>query len=665
MADLLFIKPKESNNHQVVRYRHHANNFTVTADAHIHSGDPDAGTGGSGGGGRGFESQGYQDGSSSSSSGGVGLAGRNSEASGVSSARTSTGGGSMLSGGDAAALLSQSATTSGLKSTSTVYRVPLEDILEIVPLGGSSPGDDTNTKICSLNVYHILYAFNIVTLAKVYHILVRGKTVRDHWVKTLTQLCSRRAGALKVELYNARIAALSTLGGGSSWSSMSKKSSSSSTTTTATALRHSINEYSTREQLVAIPLGWFRYTRYSGSMYSENITLHRYNRGGGRGRIRQVLSGRQQQQQRQNQLGVYKTNSNSNSNSHGVNSDNSRQNDKASSSNSSSNTDSNAQATTKTCPSSSASSSSSSSNLPTAAAQSDLLLWSDSSMVDSNASSKRIILNARSCYTSVNYSRPLLMLQRQSPAAPASISSPRNLVEYIEAILQLLFDILDSTRTDATQELRRRQREREQEENRNMYVTPGSTGTGSSVDFSYTVSGSGSGCNSFVTNNNSSSVSNKDSGMGKQYNIYFNNTNKNDDKTISGTSTTTSASHKSPSTSLTLQQLVHEKPLSTVDKMWVIFLDAVASLQNIDLLANIAPNSLELVCIWVNLFHIMQMHSVLVLGPPRGTLAWISQFRSVSYAAFGDVFSLCEMEHNILGKSEDDEEEQKQKLVTW
>jgi len=529
------MKPKDSCSHKVVKYKHHSNEFTVAADAHIHAGDPQAVT------------------KSSSSSSSVG-----SDSRGSGSSKNST--------GQAQPEYSRGA------STSTIYRVALDDILEVVSLGGGVRGGDSgskavqNSRIGSLNVFHILYHFNIVTLAKVYHVAVRGKAIRDHWVNSLGLLCRKREATRKAETYTQRLAALSAVGPGSGGGAQAGAGGG-----------HSINDYHTREQMVAIPFGWFRYCRSNASLYSENVTLLRP--GAGKSTVTGVAVAHMRGPD-------------------GIN-------------------------VNKACPT--------------------LLMWTDASAADSTASSKRIILNHRSCYTGVNYSPPLLlkggnghknMTGDSAVATPEGVSvsagvarrSVGSLVQYVEAILQLLFDILETTRSAAAADLRRRQIDRDIIDTGNAYITPGLGSSDSDVP-------ADTGRLQAAAN------------VENAYQIYFNNRPDSNP-----TSSASDGPNPNPDSEPTASSITYEKPLSTVDRMWVIFLDAVASLQNIDLLANVAQDSLEMVCIWVNLFHIMQMHSVLVLGSPRGTLAWMSQFRTVSYEAFGDVFSLCEMEHNIIGR---------------
>jgi uncharacterized membrane protein YgcG len=54
------------------------------------------------------------------------------------------------------------------------------------------------------------------------------------------------------------------------------------------------------------------------------------------------------------------------------------------------------------------------------------------------------------------------------------------------------------------------------------------------------------------------------------------------------------------------------------------------------------------VCFWVNLYHALLQHALLLLGPPRSPRDWASFHSSVSYELFGNVFSLLEIEHCVL-----------------
>lgn len=99
---------------------------------------------------------------------------------------------------------------------------------------------------------------------------------------------------------------------------------------------------------------------------------------------------------------------------------------------------------------------------------------------------------------------------------------------------------------------------------------------------------------------------------------------------------------------------------------WIDFLNGVACLQVVQL--DVAPvtvssgpeeaksssasdgllNQDELLCLFLNLYHVMLLHGFLVLGVPDSVFKWSGFFGSVAYEAFGDVFSLVELEHCIL-----------------
>jgi len=54
------------------------------------------------------------------------------------------------------------------------------------------------------------------------------------------------------------------------------------------------------------------------------------------------------------------------------------------------------------------------------------------------------------------------------------------------------------------------------------------------------------------------------------------------------------------------------------------------------------------VCFWVNVYHALLQHALVLLGPPRSPRDWASFHSSVSYELFGNVFSLLEIRHCVL-----------------
>jgi len=76
-------------------------------------------------------------------------------------------------------------------------------------------------------------------------------------------------------------------------------------------------------------------------------------------------------------------------------------------------------------------------------------------------------------------------------------------------------------------------------------------------------------------------------------------------------------------------------------------MDGVALLQSVNLgKMNLASN--EALCMFLNLYHIMTLHGFLVVGLPKTASKWSGFFNTCSYEAFGDVFSIAELEHNII-----------------
>lgn len=81
--------------------------------------------------------------------------------------------------------------------------------------------------------------------------------------------------------------------------------------------------------------------------------------------------------------------------------------------------------------------------------------------------------------------------------------------------------------------------------------------------------------------------------------------------------------------------------------LWVDFMDGVSLLQCIDL-SLVDHTSPEATCLFLNLYHCLLIHAYLVVGLPNSLFKWSNFFRYCSYEAFGDVFSLAELEHCIL-----------------
>jgi hypothetical protein len=75
------------------------------------------------------------------------------------------------------------------------------------------------------------------------------------------------------------------------------------------------------------------------------------------------------------------------------------------------------------------------------------------------------------------------------------------------------------------------------------------------------------------------------------------------------------------------------------------FLDCAAALKD----ANAYDlNDDERLAFFLNVYHVVIMHAFIVLGPPKSGLEWLTYFNNFAYQCSDDVFSLTELEHNII-----------------
>lgn len=81
--------------------------------------------------------------------------------------------------------------------------------------------------------------------------------------------------------------------------------------------------------------------------------------------------------------------------------------------------------------------------------------------------------------------------------------------------------------------------------------------------------------------------------------------------------------------------------------LWIEFLDGLSLLQRIDL-SGMDLGSASAVCTFLNIFHCLIIHAALIIGIPSTLFKWQSFFRKCAYDAFGDIFSLAELEHCII-----------------
>jgi hypothetical protein len=78
---------------------------------------------------------------------------------------------------------------------------------------------------------------------------------------------------------------------------------------------------------------------------------------------------------------------------------------------------------------------------------------------------------------------------------------------------------------------------------------------------------------------------------------------------------------------------------------WISFMNDVSALQTIDIYD---LTETEKAAMYLNLFHTMVLHGMLIFGPPTSWASWPSFFNTVSYIFAFDIVSIAELEHNIL-----------------
>jgi len=94
-----------------------------------------------------------------------------------------------------------------------------------------------------------------------------------------------------------------------------------------------------------------------------------------------------------------------------------------------------------------------------------------------------------------------------------------------------------------------------------------------------------------------------------------------------------------------LTKVLALKPNAANDSALRDFLDSAAALKEADAHS---LNEEEKCSFFLNIYHIMIMHAYIILGPPVTGSEWISYFNNASYQCSDDIFSLAELEHNII-----------------
>merc|ERR1712003_90196 len=85
--------------------------------------------------------------------------------------------------------------------------------------------------------------------------------------------------------------------------------------------------------------------------------------------------------------------------------------------------------------------------------------------------------------------------------------------------------------------------------------------------------------------------------------------------------------------------------MSPNDTDLIEFLNCASSLKD----ANARPLSHhEKLAFFINLYHVIITHAYIVLGPPKNGFDWLSYYNTIAYQCCDDVFSLTELEHNVI-----------------
>jgi len=94
-----------------------------------------------------------------------------------------------------------------------------------------------------------------------------------------------------------------------------------------------------------------------------------------------------------------------------------------------------------------------------------------------------------------------------------------------------------------------------------------------------------------------------------------------------------------------LTKVLALKPKGANDSNLRDFLDCAAALKEADAHS---LNEEGKIAFFLNVYHIMIMHAFIILGPPVSGTEWISYFNNITYQCSDDIFSLAELEHNII-----------------
>ena len=91
--------------------------------------------------------------------------------------------------------------------------------------------------------------------------------------------------------------------------------------------------------------------------------------------------------------------------------------------------------------------------------------------------------------------------------------------------------------------------------------------------------------------------------------------------------------------------LAYEAQETSDENVMIHFLDKASELKNVDIYH---LQGIERLAFLLNLYHLMVIHSYLLLGPPESSATFVKMMHMVSYEVSDDIFSLAELELNII-----------------
>jgi hypothetical protein len=85
-----------------------------------------------------------------------------------------------------------------------------------------------------------------------------------------------------------------------------------------------------------------------------------------------------------------------------------------------------------------------------------------------------------------------------------------------------------------------------------------------------------------------------------------------------------------------------------IKQLYIDYMDGISLLQCIDINSIINITEFEKLCLFLNLYHCLLLHSYIIFNYPLTILKFVSFNCHCSYEIFGDILSLAELEHNII-----------------